>query len=342
MLWLLARNGPLSVMLRRTELLPAMKEQAFPEKWMVCVLLAVVDSRCCQVSFALQLRFYSTTNGFVSNYHVWTHQGEKNRRVEVPATVLQGDKMWEQRNKGEGCSLFQRMVNDVGGPEVRPEEPLNAEAQKFYDMMRAAEEPIWPGNDRHSTLSAAINFLECKCRYQASNGLMNEMSEFVHQLIPKDNKLAKNSYNIKKLVRGLGFLAEVIHYCKNMCMTYWDKDAGLTVCKVCGHDRRKPPTAGNSKRRKTNVPFKKMHYFPITPRLLRLDASRATAKYMRWHAEHEMENSMMNHPSDSTAWKHFSELHQDFSSEVRHIILGCVRMGFNHLVHLGNNTRHGR
>ncbi|XP_055960094.1 uncharacterized protein LOC126661596 [Mercurialis annua] len=275
-----------------------------------------------------EVEFHLYTDGFVSNYHVWTHHGEENRRVEVPVNVMQADNMWEHRNEDEGCSSFQRMVTDAGGPEVWAEEPPNAEAQKFYDMMRAAEEPIWPGNDRHSALSAAVKFLEFKCRFQASDGLMNEMSEFVHQLLPKDNKLAKNSYNIKKLVRGLGLPVEVIDCCKNMCMIYWGDDAGLTLRKVCGHDRWKPATAGNSKRRKTNVPYKKMHYFPLTPRLQRLYASRATAKHMRWHAEHEMENGVMNHPSDSPAWKHFSELHQDFAAEVRNIRLGLCTDGF--------------
>ncbi|XP_050212799.1 uncharacterized protein LOC126664450 [Mercurialis annua] len=238
-----------------------------------------------------EVEFHLYTDGFVSNYHVWTHHGEENRRVEVPVNVLQADNMWEHRNEDEGCSSFQRMVTDAGGPEVWTEEPPNAEAQKFYDMMRAAEEPIWPGNDRHSALSAAVNFLEFKCRFQASDGLMNEMSEFVHQLLPKDNKLAKNSYSNKKLVRGLGLPVEVIDCCKNMCMIYWGDDAGLTLCK-------------------------------------RLYASRATAKHMRWHAEHEMENGVMNHPSDSPAWKHFSELHQDFAAEVRNIILGLCTDGF--------------
>ncbi|XP_055962306.1 uncharacterized protein LOC130015687 [Mercurialis annua] len=253
-----------------------------------------------------EVEFHLYTDGFVSNYHVWAHHGEENRRVEVPINVLQADNMWEHRNEDEGCSSFQRMVTDAGGPEVWTEEPPNAEAEKFYDMMRAAEEPIWPVNDKHSALSAAVNFLEFKCRFQASDGLMNEMSEFVHQLLPKDNKLAKNSYNIKKLVGGLGLPVEVIDCCKNMCMIYWGGDAGLTVCKVCGHDMWKPATAGSSKGRKTN----------------RLYASRATAKHMRWHAEHEIENGVMNHSSDSPAWKHFSELHQDFAAEIRNIRLG--------------------
>jgi hypothetical protein len=50
-----------------------------------------------------------------------------------------------------------------------------------------------------------------------------------------------------------------------------------------------------------------MYYFPLTPRLQQLYASNATAKDMRWHAEHEIEEGgVMRHCSDSLAWKHFN------------------------------------
>ena len=64
------------------------------------------------------------------------------------------------------------------------------------------------------------------------------------------------------------------------------------------------------------MPYKKMHYFPITPRLQRLYASNATANEMRWHSEHQMEDGKMCHLSDAAAWKHFDGQFPNFSSEV--------------------------
>ncbi|XP_050222330.1 uncharacterized protein LOC126672423 [Mercurialis annua] len=49
-----------------------------------------------------------------------------------------------------------------------------------------------------------------------------------------------------------------------------------------------------------------MFYFPITPRLKRLYASKATAGHMTWQAEHEMEDGKMCHLSDSPDWKRMS------------------------------------
>nr|KAJ0194986.1 hypothetical protein LSAT_V11C700374240 [Lactuca sativa] len=52
----------------------------------------------------------------------------------------------------------------------------------------------------------------------------------------------------------------------------------------------------------SRVSFKKIHYFPLTPRLKRLYASEATATSMRWHSEnHGHDAGVMCHPSGSKA-----------------------------------------
>ncbi|XP_057995012.1 uncharacterized protein LOC131175302 [Hevea brasiliensis] len=71
-----------------------------------------------------------------------------------------------------------------------------------------------------------------------------------------------------------------------------------------------------------------MYYFPLTPRLQRLYASKATAAKMRWHAEHNMEDDVMCHSSDSEAWKHFNRTHPMFAAEIRNVRLGLCTDGF--------------
>ena len=114
-------------------------------------------------------------------------------------------------------------------------------------------------------------------------------------------------------------------------MIYWGDDSDLNSCKKCGHARYKEKVRGSGNRlyiRKLKVPYKKMHYFPITPRLQRLYASTATTNEMRWHSEHHMEDGKMCHPSDAPAWKHFDGCFPDFSSEVRNVRLGLFADGF--------------
>ena len=76
------------------------------------------------------------------------------------------------------------------------------------------------------------------------------------------------------------------------------------------------------------MPYKKIYYFPLTLRLQWLYASEATAKSMRWHDDHFVEDGEMRHCSDSPAWKHFNAMHPSFVAECRNVRLGLCTDGF--------------
>ena len=71
-----------------------------------------------------------------------------------------------------------------------------------------------------------------------------------------------------------------------------------------------------------------MYYFPLTPRLQRLYASKTTANDMRWHKEQNTEEGVMRHCLDSPAWKHFDQIHPSFAVESRNVRLGLCTDGF--------------
>jgi len=54
--------------------------------------------------------------------------------------------------------------------------------------------------------------------------------------------------------------------------------------------------------------YKKLRYFPITPRLQRLFMSSRTAEHMTWHQSHHAVDGVMVHPFDGEAWKHFNSV----------------------------------
>ena len=80
--------------------------------------------------------------------------------------------------------------------------------------------------------------------------------------------------------------------------------------------------------RRKDVPIKRMGYLPITPRLQRLYASKTTAGEMRWHYENPREPGVLSHPSDGEAWKHFDNVHLDFTCEPRNVRFGLYVDGF--------------
>ena len=66
----------------------------------------------------------------------------------------------------------------------------------------------------------------------------------------------------------------------------------------------------------------------MSPRLLRLHASKANASDMRLQAEHEVVEGEMQNCSNSIAWKHFNTVHPDFAVESRYVRLGLCTDGF--------------
>ena len=173
-------------------------------------------------------------------------------------------------------------------------------------MLRSSEQEIWEGNPYgHSQLSAVYRLLNLKSEHHFSERCYDEICKLMSELLPNDNLITDSFYSTKKLVRGLGLPVQKIDCCENNCMLYWGEDCDLTCCKFCGHPRFKRQRRGSSKYKK-GIPYKRMYYFPLTPRLQRLFASNATAKHMRWNADHVQEDGVIRHCSDSPAWKHFN------------------------------------
>lgn len=104
------------------------------------------------------------------------------------------------------------------------------------------------------------------------------MMQLLKEALSEDNMVLNSYYQTKKLVRSLGLPVENIDCCELECMLYWGDDEHLTFCTFYGHKRYK--RCVGSRKRKL-VPYKKIHYFYLIPRLQRLYASPATAADMR-------------------------------------------------------------
>jgi len=137
--------------------------------------------------------------------------------------------------------------------------------------------------------------------------------------------LKENFYAAKSMMKPFGLGYQKINICPNFCMLYYLKNAELTECMTCGHSRYKPRTG----RVKTLMAYKKLRYFPITPRLQMLFMSPRTAEHMTWHQSHHAVDGVMVYPSDGEAWKHFNSVHPHFSAESRNVRLGLCTDGFN-------------
>ena len=79
--------------------------------------------------------------------------------------------------------------------------------------------------------------------------------------------------------------------CPNFCMIYYLENAELAECMTYGHSRYKPRTGMG----KNLVAYKKLRYFPTTPKLQRLFMSPRIAEHMTWHQSHNTVDRVMVH-----------------------------------------------
>jgi predicted amino acid-binding ACT domain protein len=221
------------------------------------------------------------------------------------------------------------MVFDALGPEIidqlegNIEEPPNREAKKFYDLLHSSQRPLWEGCVSHSELSMVVKMLTIKAEGNISQQSFNDTLQAMKEGMPKDNLLVPNNYKAKKLVSKLGMGSEKIDCCIEGCMLYYKDDLLLKECRFCHAPRYKVCKDGKE------VPFQRMHYLPLIPRLKRLYASKNSAHHMTWHYKHQQEKGVLEHPSDADAWKHFDQTYPQFSSEPRNVRLGLCSDGFN-------------
>ena len=67
--------------------------------------------------------------------------------------------------------------------EENLEESPNLEAQKFYDLLSASEQPLFKGCENHSELSAAVRMLSIKSESNGTQYAFNQWANFVNEII---------------------------------------------------------------------------------------------------------------------------------------------------------------
>ncbi|KAM3269053.1 hypothetical protein P3S67_031017 [Capsicum chacoense] len=249
----------------------------------------------------VKCHFYQS--GIIENYFIWKHQGERDDISETSyGNALHGGSqpIFEE-------NPYRQMILDAAGPYFSQgsnwQSYSNSEPESSHSFQHSMEEDPNPVPKKFYDLLDAADA----------------------ELYP-DNIVLDNYYQTKKLVRSLGLPVKKIDCYESRCMLYWDDDdEHLISCKFCSKPRFKHCV---SSRKRKSVPYKRMYYFSLFPRLKRLYASHATGADIRWHHDHKKEDGVMRHQSDSEAWNHFNESHPFFAVEPRNVRLGLCLNGF--------------
>jgi len=221
-------------------------------------------------------------------------------------------------------------ILDAICPVLEPdvEDPPTPEVQKFFELLKAAEEPL----HEHTTVSVlafVTQLMAIKSKFVFSNNCYRELLKLISDVLPANHKLPKDMYQSKKLLSGLGMDYEKIDVCPDNCMLFWKEHSNEKKCLNCGKSRFVEIRNDDGEKVMTEIAYKQLRYMPLTPRLKRLYISKKTALHMRWHREGVRENKeVMVHPADGEAWKALDRFDPEFANDARNVSIGLATDGF--------------
>ncbi|KAL5752708.1 hypothetical protein ACOSP7_022905 [Xanthoceras sorbifolium] len=217
--------------------------------------------------------------------------------------------------------------NDHNGDRETP----NLDANKFYYLLKYAEQQLYPGCMKFTKLSFIVRLFHIKCLYGLSDKSVTVLLELFKEALPEGETLPKLFYQTKKIITDLGLRCNKIDACPKDCMLYWKEKAQETKGTVCGTSRWKEmiDNANQSSLSDRKISVKVLHHFPLIPRLQRYFMSTKTACFMQWHERDRVKDGLLRHLANFEAWKTFDNLYLDFALYPHNARLGLASDGFN-------------
>ena len=265
-------------------------------------------------------------HGFVHGYTKWVFHGEgfSSRNTPHPTDEEETSNMHDDIDRLLH-DTFRNIVDDQRDEGVR--EGPHEYAKRFFKLVEEGKEELYPGCKNFSKLSFTIQLYLFKCIHKLTDVACSDLLDLIREAFPFA-KIPDSFYKAKKIIKDLGLHYEKIHACTNDCIFFWNDNAKLDNCSVCGASRWKN-VRNDLNNKVTKIPVKVLRYFPLKPRLQRLFMCSKTSIAMRWHDTKQLRDGNLRHPADGDAWKDFDSLHPDFANDSRNIRLGLLSDGFN-------------
>jgi hypothetical protein len=154
------------------------------------------------------------TKGFMEDYLCWYAHGElfvpKKSMIErVVGSISSASNVHEVVN--DNSNPYRNMVieamrmnqGNVGQCPIVEEEP-NADATRFFDLLKDSDEPLWDGYMNHSKLSAVAQVFTIKSDHGLSEVSYDKIMEWARSILPEVNKFKENFYAAKSMMKPLG------------------------------------------------------------------------------------------------------------------------------------------
>ncbi|KAK2655384.1 hypothetical protein Ddye_008436, partial [Dipteronia dyeriana] len=137
-------------------------------------------------------------------------------------------------------------------------EILNDDTETFYNILKDAEQELYPSCKKFTKLSFIVRLFHIKRLYGLSDKAITVLLELFKEALPEGETLQKSFCHTKKIISDLELGYKKIHACPNDCMLYWKEKAQETKCTMCGTSRWKNMTddANQSSLSNCEVPAK--------------------------------------------------------------------------------------
>lgn len=186
-------------------------------------------SKCKNVPFldVESVREHLYKKGFLNDYYEWVCHGEDFDSLK--ASDEPSDPYVDMIIDAFGQVDGDPMHEDIRNVEEEP----NPQVKKFFEMLAAAQKPLYEGS-RLSVLEMASRITSLKCEYNLPHRCVDSISSLISEVIPDENSMSKTYYDTKNVVKGLELPHEKIHACPKGCMLFWKDKAHLEKCSKCG------------------------------------------------------------------------------------------------------------
>ncbi|KAF5805550.1 putative Transposase-associated domain-containing protein [Helianthus annuus] len=245
--------------------------------------------------------------GIDKSYTCWVYHGE-DEEDEGPDEFV----------NEESAGLRAGLEDATGHPffNIGPTNDLIGNQQpadgnnRYEKLHKALNNPLYDGCTNSSTLTFVVKLMNFKVMNKWTDHSFEMLLRMLHGVLSAGNNCPQSYYDIRMLLCEAGLGYELIDVCQYDCAIFYGDNKDAITCPVCQSSRYV----------RNKIAYKKLRYFPITPRLKRQYASRHTAKDMRWHKEvRKDEQGVLRHPADGRAWKHFDDLYPKFVDDSRSV-----------------------
>jgi hypothetical protein len=173
-----------------------------------CPCLKCKNARCFD---KIILTKHQVRIGFTIDYETWVFHGEKYTAVAAE----------ESANDRAGVDRMDEMLEAIRLEfDLDTEDPPTSEVEEFFRLLKASEEPLHE-HTKVTVLAFVTWLMAIKSKFFFSNNCYNELLKLIEDVILNPNKLSKDMYHSKKLVKGLGMDYQKIGVWPNSCMLFW-------------------------------------------------------------------------------------------------------------------------